>query len=60
MREVVSASTTTGVIDATLYGASADSKFVFCTEVRSTPVVDLIEINTFPYSGVSLTPVLVS
>ena len=36
------------------------TKLLFCTDVRFSPVVDLIEINTLPYSGLDDTPVLVS
>ena len=58
--KVVSGSTITGVTDATLNGANAVTKLLFCTVVRFCPVVDLIEINTLPYSGLDDTPVLVS
>ena len=60
IKKVVSGSTITGVIEATLYGANAVTKLLFCTDVRFSPVVDLIEINTLPYSGLDDTPVLVS
>ena len=36
---VVSASTITGVVDATLNGARAETRFDFCTEVKFSPVV---------------------
>ena len=60
IRLVVSVSTITGVIDATLYGLTADTKVDYCTEVKFCPVVDLIEIKTLPYSGLELTTVLES
>ena len=44
----------------TLYGANAVTKLLFCSVVKSSPVVDLIDINTLPYSGLDDTPVLVS
>ena len=54
---VVSESTITGVIEATLYGAKAATRFDFWTDVKFFPVVDLTDIKTFPYSGVDETPV---
>ena len=60
IKKVVSGSTTTGVIEATLNGANAVTKLLFCTVVKFSPVVDLIEIKTLPYSGLDDTPVLVS
>ena len=48
------------MIDATLNGAKPLTKFSFCDVVRLIPVVLLTDIKTLPYSGVELTPVLVS
>ena len=60
IKKVVSGSTITGVTDATLNGANAVTKLLFCSVVRFSPVVDLIDIKTLPYSGLDDTPVLVS
>ena len=57
---VVSGSTMTGVIDATLNAFKSLTKFSFCVVVRLIPVVLFTDIKTLPYSGVELTPVLVS
>ena len=57
---MVSGSTITGVIDATLKDAKSFSKFSFCDVVRLIPVVLFTDIKTLPYSGTELTPVLVS
>ena len=57
---VVSGSTMTGVIDATLYGFKSLTKFSFCDVVRFKLVVLFTDMKTLPYSGVELTPVLVS
>ena len=53
---VVSGSTITGVIEATVNGPKDLTKDVFCSEVRFCPVLDLIDIKTFPYDGVDVTP----
>ena len=50
----------TGVIDATLNAFKSLTKFSFCVVVRLIPVVIYTDIKTLPYSGVELTPVLVS
>ena len=50
----------TGVIDATLNAFKSLTKFSFCVVVRLIPVVLFTDIKTLPYSGVELTPVLVS
>ena len=57
---VVSGSTTTGVMPATLYVARPVTISFFSCFVSICPVVDLIEIKTLPYSLVSTTPRLVS
>ena len=53
---VVSASTITGVIDATLNLLKSLTSCVFCVSDKSKPVLLFIEIKTFPYSGVDETP----
>ena len=60
IKVVVSGSTITGVIEATLNGERAETKLLFCVDVKSCPVVVLIEMKTLPYSGFADTPVLVS
>jgi hypothetical protein len=57
---VVCTSTITGVIDATVNGARSTTNCDFSVAVKALPVVDFIDIKTFPYSGVSTTPRLVS
>ena len=57
---VVCGSTITGVIDATVKGARLEIRVDFSVAVKSLPVVDLIEMKTFPYSGVLIAPRLVS
>jgi hypothetical protein len=57
---IKSGSTTTGVIDATVYGANEETKLVFSSVVRLVPRLFLTDIKTFPYSGVSTTPRLES
>ena len=42
----------------TLYGVKSFTRLSFCVDVKSIPVVVLIDIKTLPYSGVELTPVL--
>ena len=56
IKKVVSGSTITGVIEATVNGPKDLTKDVFCSEVRFCPVLDLIDIKTFPYDGVDVTP----
>ena len=56
MMNVVSASTITGVTDATLNLLKSLTSCVFCASDKSKPVVLLIDIKTFPYSGVDDTP----
>ena len=57
---VVCGSTITGVIDATVKGARFATSVDFSVAVKLLPVVDLIDIKTFPYSGVLIAPRLVS
>ena len=52
MSLVVCGSTITGVMDATVNGAKFAIRLVFSAAVKLLPVVDLIDIKTFPYSGV--------
>ena len=60
MSRVVCGSTMTGVIDATVKGARLETRVDFSVAVRSLPVVDLIHMKTFPYSGELTAPRLVS
>ena len=60
MRKSVSGSTITGVIDATVNEARLFTRVVFSESVRLLPVVDLMDIKTFPYSGVDTTPTVSS
>ena len=60
IKNVVSGSTTTGVIDATLYLPNCVSIDDFSEDVKLFPVVVLTEIKTLPYSGVLTTPKLES
>ena len=46
IKKVVSGSTTTGVIDATLKEFKSLTKFSFCEVVRLIPVVLLTDIKT--------------
>ena len=50
----------TGVIDATVKGARFAISVAFSAALRLLPVVDLIDIKTYPYSGVLTAPRLVS
>ena len=56
IRKSVSGSTIIGVIEATVNGARSFTRFLFSKSVRLFPVVDLIDMKTFPYSGVLTTP----
>ena len=47
-------------MDATVNGARSVINCAFSVAVKLLPVVDFIAIKTFPYSGVSMTPRLVS
>ena len=57
IKKVVSASTITGVTDATLNGAKSFTSWFFCVVDKFCPVLFLIDMKTFPYSGVDDTPV---
>ena len=46
----------TGVTDATLNFPKSLTSCDFCASDRLSPVVLLIDMNTFPYSGVDVTP----
>ena len=60
IRNSVSGSTITGVIEATVNGARLLTNVLFSESVKLFPVVDLTDINTFPYSGVLTTPTVSS
>ena len=60
IRNTVSASTMTGVIDITLYLPKSVTNWDFSVAVSAKPVVVLIAIKTLPYSGVLTTPRLES
>jgi hypothetical protein len=57
IRNNVSGSTTTGVIEATVNGPRSVTNRAFCEAVKLVPVVDLIDMKTFPNSCTELTPV---
>ena len=56
IKEVVVGSTITGVVDATVKGAKSLTSWDFYPDVKLSPVVDLMEIKTLPYSAVLTTP----
>ena len=56
IRNNVSGSTITGVIEATVNGARSRTNRSFSTWGIKLPVVDLIDIKTFPNSWTELTP----
>ena len=56
MIKVVSGSTITGVIDATLNFAKSFTSCDFCAADKLSPVVLLIDMKTLPYSGTDYTP----
>ena len=60
IKKVIAGSTMTGVVEATVNGAKSLTSCVFSLVVKLSPVLDLIEIKTLPYSGVDTTPRLVS
>ena len=60
IKKVVSGSTITGVIDATVYFAKSATRVDFSDAVKFNPVVATIEINTLPYSAALTTPRLES
>ena len=46
IRNTVSGSTITGVIEATVNGARSVTSLIFCEAVKLVPVVDLIDMKT--------------
>ena len=60
IKKVIAGSTMTGVVEATVNGAKSLTSCVFSLVVKLSPVLDLIDIKTLPYSGVDTTPRLVS
>ena len=55
----ISGSTITGVIEATVYFFKLDTRDFFSLSDRTLPELVFTEINTLPYSGSSVAPVLV-